>query len=72
MCIGRDKGVVSVFVDRETQRRSLCVFVERLENVIMYVPMQRQICVWRDLDMFEYRDVPTHTQHPKVQNCYLD
>ena len=45
MCIGRDKGVVGVFVDRETQRRSLCVFVERLENVIMYVPMQRQICV---------------------------
>ena len=58
MCIGRDKGVVGVFVDRETQHRSLCVFVERLENVIMYVPMQRQICVWRDLGMFEYRDVP--------------
>ena len=26
--------MVGVFVDRETQRRSLCVFVERLENVI--------------------------------------
>jgi len=44
LCIGRDKGVVGVFVDRETQCMSLCVFVERLENVIMYLCRDRFVC----------------------------
>ena len=44
MCIGRDEGVVGVFVDRETQCRSLCVFVERLENVSMYLCRERSVC----------------------------
>ena len=44
LCIGRDEGVVGVFVDRETQCRSLCVFVERLENVIMYLCRDRFVC----------------------------